>query len=109
MKKSLKKNILYQIIYEILVLIIPLITSPYVSRMLGAEKIGIYSFTYNIAFYFGLFCMLGVKNFGNREIAKCKEDKKELSDRFINIYALQLFFSIIVIISYYIFINICFK
>lgn len=95
--------------YEILVLIIPLITSPYVSRILGAEKLGIYSFTYNMAFYFGLFCMLGVKNFGNREIAKCKGNKKELGEKFINIYAVQLFFSIIVIISYYIFINLCFE
>lgn len=48
-KKSISKNYLYQLSYQILALIIPLITTPYISRVLGAEGIGIYSFTYSIA------------------------------------------------------------
>lgn len=108
MKKSLRVNIIYQMIYEILVLLVPLITSPYISRVLGAEGIGMYSFAYNIAFYFGLFCMLGVKNYGSREIAKCKTSKKELSEKFWNIYILQFGISIITIVIYYICINLWF-
>lgn len=56
-EQSIKKNFLYQAFYEILVLALPLLTSPYVSRVLGAANIGIYSYTYTIANYFVLFCL----------------------------------------------------
>ena len=46
--KSLKKNFIYNITYQILVLIIPLITVPYVSRVVGVSGIGTYSYTYSV-------------------------------------------------------------
>lgn len=102
-KNSIKLNIIYQMAYEILVLILPLITSPYISRVLGVENIGIYSFTYSIATYFGLFALLGVKNHGNREISKCRDNQELLNKRFTSIYSVQLIFSIIVLILYLIY------
>ena len=45
----MKKNLIYNIIYQLLILILPLITMPYVSRVLGADGIGTYSYTYSIA------------------------------------------------------------
>ena len=41
MAKSVKKNYIYNLTYQILVMIVPLITTPYLSRVLGAEAIGI--------------------------------------------------------------------
>ena len=41
-KKSLKKNYIYNLAYQVLILILPLITAPYISRVLGAENIGIF-------------------------------------------------------------------
>ena len=55
MKQSLKKNYIYNLIYQIIVLILPLVTAPYVSRVLGAERIGIYSYTISISAYFITF------------------------------------------------------
>ena len=52
MKKSITKNYLYNLIYQILIIIVPLFTTPYLSRVLGAENIGIYSYTLSIATYF---------------------------------------------------------
>ena len=52
---NVKKNFIYNIIYQILVLIIPLITMPYVSRVLGSDGIGTYSYTYSIVYYFMIF------------------------------------------------------
>lgn len=54
-KKSITINYLLNTSYQILILIVPLITTPYVSRVLGAEGIGIYSYTYSIVSYFLLF------------------------------------------------------
>ena len=74
-KEGLKKNFLYSIGYQILVIILPLITAPYVSRTLGAEMVGIYSVTQAFANYFYLFAMLGINNYGNRMIARVRDDK----------------------------------
>jgi len=102
-RSNLKMNIIYQMIYELLALALPLITSPYISRRLGAEGLGVYSYTYSIASYFGLFSMLGVKNHGNREIAKCKGQDREINSTFSNIYAVQVCTSLIALFSYIVF------
>lgn len=100
MKSNLKKNFIYQMFYEVLVLILPLITSPYISRVLGVEKIGMFSYTYSIATYFGMLAMIGVKNHGNREISKLRDNKEKMSFKFWNIFAVQILFSTISIIVY---------
>lgn len=97
---SLKKNISYNLVYRIIVIIIPLITSPYISRVLGATNVGIFSYTNSIAYYFFLFSMLGVNNYGNREIAKVRGDKEKLSETFWQIYYMQMFLSAIMSVIY---------
>ena len=67
---------------------------------MGAEKIGIYSYAYSIASYFGLFILLGLSNYGNRTIAAVRDDKKKLSKTFWSIYLMQILMAIIVIIIY---------
>ena len=97
---SIKKNFLYNAFYQVLTLILPLITTPYISRVMGAEKIGVYSYAYSIASYFGLFILLGLNNYGNRTIASVCDDKEKLSKTFWSIYVMQLFFGILVIAIY---------
>ena len=97
---NIKKNFMYNIVYQTLIIIIPIVTSPYISRVLGAEKLGIYSYTYSVVYYFMLLAMLGLNNYGNRQIAKVKDNQEELNKNFCSIYALQLCSSIIMIIIY---------
>ena len=59
-------------------MILPLITTPYISRVLGAENIGIYSYTISIATYFVLFGSLGIALYGQREIAYNQKNKKNI-------------------------------
>lgn len=94
--ESLKKNILYNTCYQILILILPLITAPYISRVLGADNIGVYSYTQAFANYFVLFSMLGVNNYGNRIIAQVRDERKKLSITFWEVYTLQLIMTIFV-------------
>ena len=105
MEKSVKKNFVYNLLYQILTFLLPLITTPYLSRILGAEKTGVYSYAYSIAYYFVLFCMLGLNNYGNREIAKVRDDKYRLSKTFWSIYGLQLCTGVIVTVIYVIYIG----
>lgn len=74
---------------------------------MGAEKIGLYSYSYSIATYFGLFILLGLNNYGNRTIASVGiESKDKLSKTFWSIYIMQLVMSVLVI-SIYIFYTVC--
>lgn len=102
--QSLKTNFIFNSIFQILSMALPFITAPYVSRVLGVENIGIFSYTYSIAGYFVMFAMLGVKNYGNRSCAREREDKLALSNVFWNIYALQLILSVVILGLYMIFI-----
>lgn len=105
---KLKKNLGYQTIFQVLNTCIPLITSPYLARVLGAEMQGIFSYTQSVVNYFTLFAMLGVVNYGTRTIADCGSDRKERSKAFWNIYILQLCCTIIAICVYIFYlINIC--
>ena len=100
---SIKKNLGYQTIYQLLNTCIPLITSPYLARVLGAEKQGVFSFTQSIVNYFSLIAMLGVMNYGTRTIATCFE-KKERSLSFWNVFIMQLITSIIALLLYFLYI-----
>lgn len=100
---SIKKNLLYNSIYQILLFLIPIITTPYISRVLGTKGIGLYSFNNSIAYYFVIFTMLGLNNYGNREVARTRDDKNKLSKSFFSIYALQFICGIITNIFYLIY------
>lgn len=91
---SVKKNLTLQTLYQILSVCLPLITAPYLARVLGAEKLGIFSYTLSIVSYFTLFAILGTVNYGTRTIASIKDNLKVLSSTFWEIYALQFFCSI---------------
>lgn len=89
MKSSLKNNIIYQTLYQILLLVLPIITSPYVSRVLGAERIGVYSYSYSVANYFVLVAALGINNHGSRVIAEVKDEQKKLNQVFSDLFILH--------------------
>ncbi|KRK86067.1 PST family polysaccharide transporter [Levilactobacillus koreensis JCM 16448] len=75
--------------YQILVLIAPLITVPYVSRVLGAEGVGINTFTNSIVQYFVLLGSIGITLYGSREIAYVQTDIVERSKKFWEIEMLK--------------------
>ena len=106
-KSNVKSNFLYNCVYQILVMILPLLTSPYVSRILGSNGLGIFSYTFSMASTFALVGMLGVNNYGNRTIAEVRDDRKKRSKEFWNIWAIQCIITFIMIIAYIIYIVFC--
>lgn len=100
---NIKKNFSYNLVYQILNLVILLVTSPYIARVLGPDKSGIYSYTYSVANFFLLAAMLGVNNYGNRSIALIRDDKEKLSKTFSSIYVLQVITSALAVTAYVIY------
>lgn len=90
MSKSIAKNFLYNLMLQIVTLFMPLITVPYVSRILGKEGIGVYSYTLSIVQYFVIFGTLGVSMYGNRQIAYIRDDKEKMSKTFWSIIFLKV-------------------
>lgn len=102
-EKSLKKNFLYSTFYQILTMILPLITAPYVSRVLGANGIGTYSYTSSLQTYFAMFAALGVLSYGQREISRNRNDEEERSRLFWEIEAMVVITTTITIVAWFVF------
>ena len=101
--KSIKKNLILSTLYQILTLIIPFITAPYISRVIGAEGVGIYSYTLSVGTYFTLFAALGTVSYGTREIARNRDDKQKRSKSFWEIEILTIITSFICILIWLVF------
>ena len=80
MKKSMSVNAILNLIKQICQIIFPLITFPYISRILGPEGYGEYSYSSTIVNYFLLLSSFGVSSYSIREGAKIREDSKKLNE-----------------------------
>lgn len=105
MSKSISKNFLYNVSYQILTLITPFITTPYLSRVLGPEGIGIYSYTSSIVAYFILLSSLGVANYAQREIAYHQDNPHIQSRTFWEIVLLRILLVSFSLLFYYLIIS----
>lgn len=95
------KNYIYNASYQLLAIIVPLITSAYISRTLGPEGVGAYSFTNSIIQYFVLLANMGIGYYGNREIAYVRNDPKQMTRTF---WEIQIVKTLLTICSYIIFV-----
>ncbi len=76
-QKSLKLNMVLNAIKGLMSIIFPLITFPYVSKVLGAENLGRYNFANSIISYLVLLAGLGISTYAIREGARIRSEKKE--------------------------------
>lgn len=100
---SVKKNFFWQLCIEITNMLLPLVTSPILSRRLGAESIGIYSYVYSISYCFIIIAVLGIFQYGTREIALVRDDKDKLNTKFTELLFAQLLIGSIVFVLYLLF------
>lgn len=101
---STKKNYIYNISYQIFAVIVPLITTPYISRVLGADGVGIYSYTYSIVNYFLILSVLGTAVYGTKRIGMFQDKKYERSKNFWEIFILRISMTIIMMVTYYLYV-----
>lgn len=94
-QKSLKLNFIMNAILTMSSFIFPLITFPYVSRILLPDGTGKVSFATSFISYFSMFAQLGIPIYGIRVCAKVRDDKEELSRTVQELFIINLVMSII--------------
>lgn len=73
-KGKVVKNYIYNTAYQLLLVVTPLITAPYIARVLGVTGVGIVNYAYSVVTYFVLFGTVGSSLFGQREVAYYQDD-----------------------------------
>lgn len=92
---KIKKNYFYNILYQIFAIMVPLITAPYLARVLGAKNQGIYSYVNSVTYMISIITLLGIFNYGNRQIAYVRDDKDKMSQTFWELMVIRVVLSII--------------
>lgn len=96
---NIKKNFFYSSILTTANYLFPMLTYPYVSRVLGVDNIGLCNFADSIISYFLLFSMMGIGTVGIREVAKYQNDKDKLDQVYSSLLILNTVTTIIAVIA----------
>lgn len=101
-KTSIAANALLNVIKTIMGIIFPLITFPYISRVLSVDGMGQYNFSTSIISYFVLIASLGIQNYAIREGSRYRNNKKEFEDFGNDIYTINVIAMIVAYILLFI-------
>ncbi|MGL4997910.1 MAG: flippase, partial [Cetobacterium sp.] len=93
--KNIKINFILNLIRTFLGTFFILITMPYITRVLGSENLGKVEYTNSIVAYFLLFTALGIPSYGIREVARTRNNRKELSKTMIELMLILLITTIV--------------
>lgn len=99
---SIKRNTILNIMKSLMTVVFPLITFPYISRVLGAENVGKINFGNSIVSYISLIATLGVATYAVRECSKVRTDKDKLSKIASQIYSINIVSTLIAYIILFI-------
>ena len=90
MDNKVRKNSIYSLLKTFSQVVFPLITFPYISRVLHAENVGKVNFGNSIISYVSLAASLGITTYAVRECSKIKDDKKKLENMVGQIISLNM-------------------
>lgn len=90
MRRSLGKNAVLNVVKTLMSVIFPLITFPYVSKVLGVDTLGKYNFSYSLNSFFVMLSALGITSYAVREGAPLREDKKNIGEFSSQIFSINV-------------------
>lgn len=99
---SIKTSLAYNTANNVLRILFPLITAPYVARVLSPDDLGLLAFANSYAGYFAVFAVLGIPYYGAREIAKVRNDIQKTSRLFSELFSIGLMVTVVVSMVYFI-------
>lgn len=89
-KSNIKSNAMLNMIKQVCTVAFPLITFPYVSRILGTDNFGKVSFVNSIISYFSLIAGLGISTYAVREGARIKNNKEKMTAFVNEVYSINV-------------------
>ena len=93
--KCIVTNAILNTAKTVLGILFPLITYPYVSRVLGVKNLGIYTFSYSFLSYFLLLASLGVSTYGIREGTQYRDDKQKIESFVSELFSINILSTIV--------------
>lgn len=101
---NIRKNYIYNVSVQIVSMLTPLITAPYLARVLGESGVGTYSYVASIATYFALFAAMGLSAYGLREVSRVRDDRIRSSRLFWELTVIRVVNTLILAALYALFI-----
>ena len=98
--KSIKRNFVYSILLKVSAVIFPLITAPYIARILEPDGVGLASFAGTYAGYFALVAVLGIPKYGIRLTSSHRDNNEQLSKDVSELLSVSVIVTIVVTIIY---------
>ena len=92
---SIRRNFLMNAMLTMSSFLFPLITFPYVSRILLPSGTGTVSFATSVVAYFNMFAQLGIPTYGIRACAQVRDDREALTRTAHELLLLNLIMSVI--------------
>lgn len=99
--KSIVSNFFYNVSFELFKIIVPLVTTPYISRILGATGVGTYTLAHTYAQYYILIAGFGFAIYGARELAYVRDDKDKFRTTFWELFIIRVFFLLCAVVIYW--------
>ena len=104
MKRNLFKNYIFYILYQVFSILIPFLVVPYTTRVLGAQALGTNALSSSFVQWFVIFGYMGIAIYGNKEIARVRDDREKLSRTFMGIFIMQVLNMLVALVLYFVFI-----
>ena len=89
-EKSIPKNVIYNMLKMVSSVFFPLVTLPYINRVLMPENVGIVNFGTSFVAYFSLIATLGVSTYAIRECSRVRENQEEVSALASQIFSINV-------------------
>ena len=97
---SLRKSYFYTVAVQMVSILAPLVTAPYLARVLGEDGLGTYSYVLSVATVFSLFTALGLNAYGMREVSRVRDDPVAVSRLFWELTRLRMLATVVVTVLY---------
>ncbi len=101
-QKNIKKNYIFSLVAKIVALLVPILVTPYISRQLGADGVGVCSYIASVVSYFVLLANLGVESYALREISMHRTDENFIKEIVVEISIIKVLMTLLCLAVYYI-------